>query len=153
MIERELLRLCRVLFIWLISRIHWHICEAHFQLMFDKECLPARLFFVRRKGHFPKSLCWSCGSFSSYYGLLFGNQPVISRVSAFHFRMPLRFLSRIHQGLFFCFFNHFLLINGLTLAVASAEPIVGLREVRVEYFLKYQVDTLADYPIHHYGYA
>jgi hypothetical protein len=45
------------LFIWLLLRIHWHICEAHFQLMFDKECLPVRLFFVRRKGHFPKSLC------------------------------------------------------------------------------------------------
>ncbi len=41
----------------LLLRSHWHTCEVRFQLMFDKECLPERLFFVRRKGHFPKFLC------------------------------------------------------------------------------------------------
>jgi hypothetical protein len=51
------------------------------------------------------------------------------------------------------FNNHLDVIDGLTLAVASTEPIVGLCEVRIKYFLKYQVDTLADHSIHHYGYA
>jgi hypothetical protein len=44
-------------FISLLLKIHWHICEAHFQLMFDMEYLPVQLFFVRQKGHFPKFLC------------------------------------------------------------------------------------------------
>ena len=43
------------------------------------------------------------------------------------------------------------MINGLALAVASAEPIIGLREVWIEYLLKYQIDALADHPIHYYG--
>jgi len=37
-------------FISLLLKIHWHICEAHFQLMFDKEYLPVPLFFVEQKG-------------------------------------------------------------------------------------------------------
>jgi len=87
-------------FNWLLLGIHWHICEAHFQLMFDKECLPERLFFVKRKDHFPKFWCWSYDSFSSYFGLLFGNRLAVSTALAFHFHMLPRFLFRIHQGLY-----------------------------------------------------
>jgi len=36
------------------------------------------------------------------------------------------------------FNNHLDMINGLTLAMASAEPIIGHREPWFEYFLRYQ---------------
>jgi len=42
--------------ILLLSKSHWHICEAHCLLMSGRGCLPVPLFFVKRKGHFLKFL-------------------------------------------------------------------------------------------------
>jgi hypothetical protein len=45
------------------------------------------------------------------------------------------------------------MVNGLTLAVTSAKPIVGSAKIRLKYFLEYQIGALTDHPIHYNGYA
>jgi hypothetical protein len=58
-----------------------------------------------------------------------------------------------HAPFIALFNNHLNMVNGLALAVTSAKPIVGSAKIRLEYFLKYQIGTLTDHPIHYHGYG